>query len=44
MWIFSSDMQLVGVLIAEYNLSNDRIRNSDKRKSCSPLGLLSESS
>ena len=29
MWIFSSDLQLVGVLIVEYNLSNDRIRNSD---------------
>ena len=37
MWIFSSDMQLIGVLIAKYNLSNDRIRNNDQLKSCSPL-------
>ena len=44
MWIFSSDLQLVGVLIAEYNLTNDRIINSDQLKGCSPLSLLSESS
>ena len=44
MWIFSSDLQLVGVLIAEYNLSNDRIRDSDQLKSCIPLRLLSGSS
>ena len=44
MWIFSSDLQLIDVLIAEYNLSNDRIRNSDQLKSCSPLRLLSGSS
>ena len=42
MWIFGSDLQLVGMLIAEYNLSNDRIRNSDQLKSCSPLSLLSD--
>jgi len=41
MWIFSSDLQLVGVLIAEYNLSNDRIKNSDQLKSCNPLSFLS---
>jgi len=29
MWIFSSDQQLVGVLVVEYNLSNDRIRDSN---------------
>ena len=29
MWIFNSDLQFVGVLIAEYHLSNDRIRNSN---------------
>ena len=28
MWIFSSDLQFIGMLIAEYNLSNDRIRIS----------------
>ena len=44
MWIFSSDLQLVGVLIAEYNLSNDRIRNSDQLKRYSSLSLLSGSS
>ena len=44
MWIFNSDMQLVGMLIAGYNLLNDRIGNSDQRKSCSPLSLLSGSS
>ena len=44
MWIFSSDLQFVGVLIAEYSLSNDRIRNSDQLKSYSPLNLLSGSS
>ena len=32
MWIFSSDLQFDGVLIAEYHLSNDRIRNSDQYK------------
>ena len=26
MWIFSSDLQFVNVLITEYHLSNDRIR------------------
>ena len=40
MWIFNSNIQLVGVLIAEYNLLNDRIRISDQHKSCSPLSLL----
>ena len=25
MWIFSSDLQFVGVLITEYHLSNDRL-------------------
>ena len=44
MWIFSSDLQLVGVLIAEYHLSNDRIRNSDQHKSCIPISLLFGSS
>ena len=44
MWIFSSDLQLVGVLIDKYNLSNDRIRNSNQLKSCIPLSLLSRSS
>ena len=44
MWIFSSDLQFVGVLIAEYHLSNDRIKNSDQHKSCSPVSLLSGSS
>jgi len=39
MWIFNSDLQLIGVLIAEYNLSNDRIRNSDQRESCIPFSL-----
>jgi len=39
MWIFSSDLQLVSVLIAEYNLLNDRIRNSDQLKSCNPLSF-----
>ena len=39
-WISNSDLQLVGVLIAEYNLSNDRIRNSDQRKSCNHLYFL----
>ena len=41
MWIFSFDLQLVGVLIAEYNLSNDRIRDNDQLKSCNPSSLLS---
>ena len=40
MWIFSFDLQFVGVLIAEYRLSNDRIRNSDQHKSCSPISRL----
>ena len=31
------------MLIAEYNLSYDRIRNNDQRKSCSLLSLLSGS-
>ena len=44
MWIFSSDLQLIGVLIAKYNLSNDRIRNNDQLKSCNPLSPLSGSS
>jgi len=44
MWIFSFDLQLFGVLIAEYNLSNDRTRNSDQLKSYSSLRLLSGSS
>ena len=44
MWIFSSDLQLIGVLIAKYNLPNDRIRNNDQLKSCSPLSSLSGSS
>ena len=35
MWIFSSDLQLIGVFIAKYNLSNDRIKNNDQLKSCS---------
>ena len=39
MWILSSDLQLIGVLIAEYNLTNDRIRNSNQLKS--PLSILS---
>ena len=41
MWIFNSDMQLIGVLIAEYNLSNNRIRNIDQHKRYSPLSRLS---
>jgi len=32
------------VLIAEYYLSYDRIRNSDQHKSCSLLNILSRSS
>ena len=44
MWIFSSDLQFVGMLITEYHLSNDRIRNSDQHKRCSPISLLSGSS
>ena len=36
-----SDMQLVGVLITEYDLSNDRIRNSDQHKNYNPLSPLS---
>ena len=44
MWIFSSDLQLIGVLIAKYNLSNDRIRNNDQLKHYSPLSPLSGSS
>jgi len=40
-WIFNFDMQLVVLMIVEYNLSNDRIKNSDQCKSCSPLSLLS---
>ena len=44
MWIFNSDLQLVGVLIAVYNLSNDKIRNSDQHKSCSSVSPLSGSS
>ena len=44
MWIFSSDLQLIGVLIIKYNLSNDRIRNNDQLKSCIPLSPLSGSS
>ena len=44
MWIFSSDLQFVSVLIVEYHLSNDRIRNSDQHKSCSPGSRLSGSS
>ena len=44
MWIFSSDLQFIGVLITEYHLSNDRIRNSDQHKSCSPVSFLSGSS
>ena len=40
MWIFSSDLQFVGVLIAEYHLSNDRIRNSNQHKSCSSISPL----
>ena len=44
MWILSSDLQLVGIFIAEYNLSNDIIKNSDQLKSCNPLSLLSGSS
>ena len=43
MWIFSSDLQLIGVLIAKYNLSNDRIRNSIQFKSYSPVRPLSGS-
>ena len=41
MWILSSDLQLIGVLIAKYNLSNDRIRNNNQLMNCSPLGWLS---
>ena len=44
MWIFSSDLQLIGVLIAKYKLSNDRIRNNDQLKKCSPISPLSGSS
>jgi len=44
MWIFSSDLQFIGLMIAEYNLLNDRIKNSDQLKSCKPLNRLSESS
>ena len=44
MWIFSSDLQFVSVLITEYHLSNDRIRNSNQHTSCSPLSLISGSS
>ena len=44
MWIFNSDLQLIGMLIVEYNLSNDRIRNNDQLKNCSPLSPLSGSS
>ena len=29
MWIFSSDLQLIGALFAKYSLSNDRMRNND---------------
>ena len=43
-WIFSSDLQFIGVLITEYHLSNDIIRNSDQHKSCSPVSILSVSS
>ena len=42
MWIFSSDLQHIGVLIAKYILSNDRIRNNDQLKSCIPLSSLSD--
>jgi len=44
MWIFCSDLQFVGVLITEYHLSDDRVRNSDQHKSCSPVSFLSRSS
>jgi len=44
MWIFNSDLQPIGVLIAKYNLSNDRIKNNDQLKSCNPLSPLSGSS
>ena len=43
MWIINSDLHLIGVLIAEYNLSNDRIRNSDQLKGCTPLSYLDSS-
>jgi len=43
MWIFNSDLQLIGVLITKYSLSNNRIRNNDQLKSCSPLSPLSGS-
>jgi len=32
------------MLIAEYHLLNDRIKNSDQHKSCKPLILLFRSS
>ena len=44
MWQISSDLQFVGVLIAEYHLSNNKIRNSDQHKSCSFVSPLSGSS
>ena len=44
MWIFISDLQLIGALFAKYSLLNDRIRNNDQLKSFSPLSALSGSS
>ena len=44
MWILNSDLQLIGVLIAKYNLFNDKIRNNDQLKSCTSLSPLSGSS
>ena len=41
MWIFNSDMQLIDVLFAKYSLLNDRIKNNDQLKSCSPLSPIS---